>query len=150
MANSINRYEPTSVTRLPDLVDRLFRESFVMPSVMDRSLTGARATLPVNLFETGDGFIMHVALPGLKSENLDIQVVRREVMIKGTIELPTPENGRPVWSGVPTGEFQETFTLPVDLNGDAAGATYESGILTLTLPKAEHLRPKSISVEIKK
>src|ERR687886_11608 len=81
MANSVSRYQPqTSLTRLPDLVDRLFRESFVAPTFFDRSFGGSnRPVLPVNLFETPESYVMHLALPGMKPENLDIQVAGREV-----------------------------------------------------------------------
>ena len=151
MATNITRYQPqtTPLTRLPDLVDRLFRESFVVPSFWDRSFFGgtSRAALPVNLFETPESYIMHCALPGLKPENLDIQVVGREVTIKGTYELNTPENGQWVWQGIPSGEFYESFTLPMEIESDKVQASYDHGILTLGLPKAEHLRPKSIKVQ---
>jgi HSP20 family protein len=152
MANSISRYEPqTSVTRLPDLVDRLFKESFVMPSLWDRSSGGmARPTLPVNLFETQDSYVFHASLPAVKPENLEIQVVGRELTIKGRFETSTPENGNWIWQGIPTGEFYESFTLPVEVQGDTVQASYDYGILSLVLPKAEHLRPKSIKVNVAK
>jgi HSP20 family protein len=154
MATTITRYQPqtTPLTRLPDLVDRLFRDSFAAPSFWDRSVFGgaSRAALPVNLFETPEEYIMHCALPGMKPENLDIQVVGREVTVKGTYELNTPENGQWVWQGIPSGEFYETFTLPVEIESDKVQASYDHGILTLGLPKAEHLRPKSIKVQASK
>ena len=150
MANSVSRYEPqANVTRLPELMDRLFRESFVVPSMLDGTWNQRRSALPVNLFETPDSYIMHLALPGLAPENLDIQVVGREATVKGKIELSTPEKGTWIWQGIPTGEFRETYTLPVEVDGDKAEATYNHGILTIGLPKAAHLRPKNISVQVK-
>jgi HSP20 family protein len=152
MADSVTRYSTQNgMTRLPDLMDRLFRESFVLPTVLDRSMNGsARSSLAVNLFEAGDNFVLHVALPGLDAEKLDIQVVGREVSIKGSVESVAPENGKWLWQGIPTGEFFESFTLPVEVQGDKTEATYEHGILALTLPKAEHLRPKSVKVNVAK
>jgi HSP20 family protein len=138
------------VTRLPDLVDRLFRDSFVMPSLWDRSFFGGttRPVLPVNLFETPDGYIMHAALPGMNPDNLDIQVTGREITIKGKFEVNTPENGQWIWQGIPSGEFYETYTLPVEIDSENVQASYDHGILTLGLPKAEHLRPKNIKVQV--
>lgn len=153
MADTVSRYQPqnSGMTRLPDLMDRLFRESFVMPSVFDRTVNGAgRPTLPVNLFETQEGYVLNAALPGLNPEALDLQVVGREVTIKGRFEPATPENANWIWQGIPSGEFFETYTLPVDVQGDQTEASYEQGILTLKLPKAEHLRPRSIKVQINK
>jgi len=150
MANTLTRYQPTGATRLPDVIDRLFQESFVLPSMFDRTFGGsAKPSLPVNLIETADSYVMQAALPGLKTDNLDIQVVGREVAIKGQIESWFPDNGSWVWRGLPSGEFFETYTLPVEVEGDQTQATYESGILTVTLPKAEHVRPKTIKVLVK-
>ncbi|HEX6506159.1 MAG TPA: Hsp20/alpha crystallin family protein [Chloroflexota bacterium] len=149
--NVIRSGQQNSMTRLPDLMDRLFRESFVMPTVFDQTLGGsARPSLPVNLLETPESYILYVALPGMKPDNADIQVVGREVTVKGHFEIATPEKSSWIWHGIPSGEFFETFTLPVDVQGEGTEATYENGILTLTLPKAEHLRPKSIKVSTAK
>ena len=153
MAETVTRYHPQNggITRLPDLMDRLFRESFVMPSMVDRAVGGTgRPTLPVNLFETADGYILHVALPGLDPEKIDLQVVGREVSIKGQFEVAVPENASWVWQGIPSGEFFETYTLPVEVQGDSTEASYDQGILSLKLPKAEHLRPRSIKVRVAK
>jgi HSP20 family protein len=144
----MTRYEPqTTLARLPDLVDRLFQESFVMPSFFDR--TWSKSAWPVNLFETPESYIMHVAIPGLTPDHLNVQVVGREVSIQGKIELSTPEKGNWIWQGIPAGEFSQTFTLPVEVDGDGVEATYDYGILTLGLPKAAHLRPKNIEIKIK-
>lgn len=151
--NSISRYGASrpSLTRLPDLVDQLFHDSYVLPSFWDRSVGNqARPALPVNLFETADSYIMHLAVPGLNPEKIDIQVVGREVAIKGKFELNTPDQGQWLWQSIPSGEFLETYTLPVDIQSDKVQASYDYGILTLGLPKAEHLRPKNIKVNVTK
>ena len=151
MANTVTRYTngTNGVTRLPDLIDRLFQDSFVIPGGLDRANGVSRPTMPVNLFETSDGYILHAALPGMTTENLDIQVMGREVSIRGRVEVNTPENGNWLWRGIPTGEFYETFTLPVDVDGDKTEASYTNGILSVHLPKAEHVRPKTIKVQAK-
>jgi HSP20 family protein len=154
MANTLTRYgtPQSTVTRLPDLMDQLFRDSFVLPTFWDRPGSGgtSRPVLPVNLFETGDSYVMHLALPGLNPENIDIQVVGREVTVKGKFEVNTPENGQWIWQGIPSGQFVETYTLPVEVESDKVQASYDYGILTIGLPKAEHLRPKNIKVNVTK
>jgi HSP20 family protein len=123
MANTISRYQPqsTGVTRLPDLVNQLFNESFVAPSLFDRSFAGGttRPSLPVNLWETTDGYVMQAALPGMSADNLDIQVTGREVSVRGKLEVTSPENGTWIWQGIPGGEFFETYTLPAEIESDA-------------------------------
>ncbi len=151
MADTVARYQPHNggMTRLPDLMDRLFRESFVMPSMVERSVNASgRPSFPVNLFETPEGYVLDAALPGLDPDKLDLTLVGREVTIKGYFEAKAPENGNWIWQGIPAGEFFETYTLPVEVQGDTTEASYEHGILSLKLPKAEHLRPRSIKVNV--
>jgi HSP20 family protein len=151
MADTLTRYQPTGVTRLPEMIDRLFQESFVLPSMVDRAFNrAATSSFPVNLIETPESYVMQAALPGLDTDNLDIQVAGREVGIKGSFESWMPEKGSWIWRGLPTGQVYETYTLPVEVESDATQASYENGILTITLPKAQHLRPKNIKVEVKK
>jgi|SRR5579884_2767608 len=152
MANTVTRYQPNgSVTRLPDVMDRLFQQSVLLPSFFDTAFRGepARPMLPVNLIETADSYVMQAALPGINADKLDIQVVGREVTIKGQFDVAFPENGTWIWHGIPTGEFYETYTLPVDVEGAKTEASYEHGILWLTLPKEEHARPKNVKVSVK-
>lgn len=94
-------------------------------------------------------YIVQVALPGINPENMDIQVVGREVSIKGRFESWAPENAKWIWQGLPAGEFNETYTLPVEVEGDTSEASYHHGILSITLPKVEHARPKNIKVSVK-
>ena len=152
MATTLSRYQPqTAATRLPDMVDRLFRESFVMPTFFDSVWGGtSRPSLPVNLYETGDGYTLQAALPGINPDNVEIQVVGRDLSIKGRFESWAPENARWIWQGMPNGEFFETYSLPVDVEGNKVEANYEHGILSISLPKAEHAKPKSIQVSVKK
>lgn len=150
MANTVTRYQPgTGVTRLPDMVDRLFRESFVMPSAFNDFWGGtARPGLPANLFETEESYVLQVGLPGLNPENVEIQVMGRELSIKGRFETWVPEKGNWIWQGLPSGEFYEKFTLPVEVERDHADAAYNHGILSITLPKTEYAKPKSIKVSV--
>lgn len=152
MASNVSQYQPrTSLTRLPDLMNQLFNESFVLPSFYNGNVGGSsRPTLPVNLFETPDGYVLQAALPGAHPEAFDIQVTGREVSIKGKTEVAAPNGGNCIWQGIGSGEFYETYTLPVDVEGEKVEASFEYGILTLRLPKAEHLRPKNIKVNTTK
>jgi HSP20 family protein len=151
MQNSVTRYQPQPATRLPDLVSRLFNESFVMPTLFDRATLGgaSRPSLPVNLYESNDSYILQAALPGLDTENLEIEVTGHEVALKGQFQSQIPENVSPIWQSIPTGQFYETYMLPADLESDEVEASYEHGILWLTLPKAEHMRPRQIKVAVK-
>jgi HSP20 family protein len=149
MATNLTRYNPTSpYVPVRSLVDQLLANSFVFPSLFDRwfSETG-RMMIPANLAETNDAYIVQVALPGIDPEKLEINVTGRELRVKGTYHVPQPENATYIWQGLQSGEFTESFTLPAEVQGDKAEANYHDGILTVTLPKHEHARVKSIPVK---
>jgi HSP20 family protein len=147
MASNMTRYEQSNgVTTLPDLVDRFLRESFAAPPIVNRMTGSFRPGFPVNLFETKDAYVLHAALPGLNLDNIGIQVMGRKVTVEGKFDINTPEGGNWLWQGIPTGEFGETFTLPLEVDSTRTEATYEHGILSVVLPKAEHAKATTIKV----
>lgn len=144
MINLPTRFEnATPFTRLPDLIDKLFRESIIAPTVFDRLSDVVRTS---NLLETKDAFIVQLMLPGVDPEKIQIQVVDRQLLVKAPCVIPTVENSTYLFHGLHSGEFAETFTLPMEVVGDRAEATYDRGILLVTLPKAEYAKPKVIEV----
>src|SRR5947209_10473356 len=93
MEGTVNRYQPRNgATRLPDLVNRLFNESFVIPSLLENATVSGSSypSLPVSLFETPDSYIMRAALPDIDAENVEIKVTGREVTLKGQFTPWTP------------------------------------------------------------
>lgn len=151
MDKPVTLFQPrtTELTRLSDVMNRLFSESFVVPTFFNELMGGtARPAFPVNLYEVNDAYVLQVALPGIKLENLEIQVMGREVTIKGVFELHVPEKVTWIWRGLPVGEFCETFTLPFEVEREKVQATYENGILQITLPKVEYAKPKTIAVKM--
>ena len=92
---------------------------------------------------------MHTA--GVKPEDIDISVAGDALTIKG--ELKSEEQfaeGSYIRKERRFGSFQRTFSLPAGVASDKAKAEFENGVLTLTLPKAETAKPKSIKVTMKK
>jgi HSP20 family protein len=86
--------------------------------------------------------------PGLTPKKLDIQVSQRDLRIMAVYEVQQFDNGNYIWHGLQeTGEFSQTFTLPSEVSGDGAEATYTNGVMTITVPKAQHTRVESISVK---
>jgi HSP20 family protein len=149
MASALTRYNPTgtAMTRLPDVIGRLFDESFVMPSVFDRSFG---QVLRSNLCETSDEYIVQVALPGIDVEQVDVQVTGQQLTLKGSYSVPTPENATVIWKGIGEGSFVESLTLPGEVDAAKAEGRYEHGILSITLPKTEHAKAKTIQVSVAK
>ena len=132
--------------RLSQAINQLFDESVVNPQL----LSPDAAALRLDIVATGDEYVVSAAVPGLKAEDLSLEVLGDTVTIRG--ELPAPE----VKEGAETllherryGKFARTVTLPAELDGAKAEAAIENGVLTLRLPKAETAKPKTIKINAK-
>lgn len=146
MAN-LSRYNPfNEIVSLRDAMDRLFEESFI-PRTMS-GITGRGVAS--NLFETPDGFVLQVPMPGVNPENVELTVQQDTVTLKWETKTTIPENATVHWSGFQQGQFQQTFTLPAPINSERAEASYTDGILTLNLPKAEHVKARTVKIVSKK
>lgn len=151
MANNIIRWEPMrEMMSLREAMDRLFEESFVGPRFGLTSAQGNGGTLAVNMFETDDNIVVSAAVPGVKPEEITINITGDMLSIKGESRSEEKvEKANYIRQELRYGSFQRTLSLPVDVQADKAEATFENGVLTLNLPKAESLKPKSIKINVK-
>jgi HSP20 family protein len=91
-----------------------------------------------------------VALPGFKAEEVQINVTGDVLTLRGELKQEEDQKDKAWhirehrWSS-----FERSVTLPTDVKADKAAADFENGILTVTLPKAEEVKPKSITVKAK-
>lgn len=148
MAN-ITRYtdQTTGVMPLSEAVDRLFRDAFTWPRLFSDSVaSGAGVGLSSNLYETNDSYIMQVMLPGVKVDELEITAREKVLTLRGTTTITVPEGAQTIWGGMGGGEFREEVTLPGEVDAEKAGAEYRDGILTLTLPKSENVKVRTVKV----
>ena len=104
---------------------------------------------PVDVKEVNDEFTISAMLPGLKPEDVDIQIVNENVTLKGEFKNDIDETANYILQERPSGKFVRTVTLPDTLNAAKADARMENGILTLVIPKAEEAKPKTIKVASK-
>lgn len=142
MAN-VTRYEPGRLVPLNEALNQLFNESFAFPRLLGRDFSPVAGS---NLYETKEGFVLQVALPGAKADDVEITVQKEVLSLRAKSQLTAPEGARALWSGLGTTEFSQNFTLPAPVNAEAAQAEFTDGILTLTLPKAEHVKARTIKV----
>jgi len=145
---NIVRFEPLrDFVSLRDAMDRLMEDSFINPrSGLLAPLTGG--SLALDIYETDQDVIVKASLPGVKPEDIDISVVGDTLTIKGEVkEESDVENECYHCRERRTGTFQRTVTLPSITVPDKADAKVDNGVLTLTLPKAEEVKPKSIRVK---
>ena len=96
--------------------------------------------------EEDNEFIITTAVPGLSAEDLNIQVLENVVRIEG--EYATSD-GEHLLREMPEGKFIRTLRLPCEIDADNVEAKINNGILSLSLPKVEAVRPKQIKIVAK-
>lgn len=101
--------------------------------------------LGVNIREEDDSYVLSALVPGLKAEDLNIQVLENVVSIEGEYKA---EEADYLLSELPSGSFQRTLRLPSEIEADGVQAKIADGVLTLSLPKAESARPKKIQISV--
>jgi HSP20 family protein len=102
--------------------------------------------IPVaDISETDDAYAIEVDVPGVRKDQVDIQLQDRELVITG--EIPEPgQKGRRHRRARRTGRFEFRTYLPGDVNADGVNAQLSDGVLTVTIPKAEAAKPHHIEI----
>jgi len=132
---------------LREAVNRLFEESFIGP----RFALLAPHTFPVDMYESEDKlyYVLEAALPGFKPEELHITAVGDTLTISAIKKEEKLAKEQYVRQELYTGEMTRTFTLPTVVDAAKIEAVFEHGILKLSIPKAEEIKPKEIPIKVK-
>jgi len=144
------RWEPLNdLVTLRQAMDRLFEDSFV--KLPHAAAGGDGAFIPaVDIYETADKIGIKASMPGVKAEDIDINVTPEGVIIKGESKSENEvKDEQYVRREFRYGAFSRTIALPRGLKIDKAEANMDSGVLTLEIPKAEEVKPKSIKIRAK-
>ncbi len=144
---SIMRWDPfREMVSLREVMNRLFEDSFVRPATWLEPFEGAQ--LAVDVMETKDDVVLKASLPGIKPDDIDISLTGDMLTIRGEFKAEQKtEEANFVRQERRHGKFERALTLPTQVVGDKARAEFENGVLTLTLPKAEDVKPKTIKVK---
>ena len=102
--------------------------------------------LNVNVRDEEDTFVLSALVPGLKADDLNIQVLDDVVRIEG--EFQANEDGY-LLRELPSGSFSRVLRMPAEIDANKVEAKITDGVLTLRLPKAESARPKTIKIAVK-
>jgi HSP20 family protein len=142
----IRRTSPLGeLVTLRQAMDRLFEDSFVRPRVWGSWSEGA--SLAIDIRSTPDALIVEAALPGIEPDDVDITVEGGALTIAGEYRVEHDEGeGDYLVQELRRGSFSRTVTLPDGLEPDKATATFEHGVLTLRIPKAEEIKPRQIKI----
>lgn len=106
----------------------------------------AAAIPATDILEMEDGFHILMDLPGVKPEDLSVDIEESELTIKGTSSYAGPENSRKMHAEFGTNVFQRTFSLSDLVDREKVKAELKNGVLQLYLPKAEAMKPRRIQI----
>ena len=148
---TMSRWDPfRELVTLRDAMDHLFDEGYARPGRAISSRVATRV-LPIDLYETPEEVVLKAALPGAKPQDVDINVTGDTLTLKGRISTYAEGQEATKWNWLAqelwSGEFVRQVALPVAVQPDKADARFEDGILTITLPKAEAIKPRQIKIK---
>ena len=103
---------------------------------------------PVNVYDTEQAYVVEALLPGVEGKDIDLSITRSSLTVKGERQADEPgEKAACHRQERRVGSFVRSIELPEKVDADKASASYEHGVLTVTLPKAPEAKPKQITVK---
>lgn len=148
---TLNRWDPfTEMVTLRDAVNHLMEDAFVRPG--RAASAGGPRQIPMDIYETAGELVIRAALPGVASDQVQINFEKGALTIRGSVAAPASSNGNGQKEGtwhlreLPYGEFVRTLRLPDTFDPDKSDAVFENGVLTLRMPRTEAAKPRQIQV----
>ncbi|MGE5208728.1 MAG: Hsp20/alpha crystallin family protein [Alphaproteobacteria bacterium] len=115
------------------------------PRDTDRAQTEQFITPPASVTDTAEGYRLEIEMPGVKKDGLDISVENHELTIVGRRAVPAVE-GTVIHRESRPENFRRAFELDPSIDANKISAKIDQGLMTLILPKAEHVKPRKITV----
>ncbi|PSQ96254.1 MAG: heat-shock protein [Bacteroidetes bacterium SW_9_63_38] len=146
---SLSRTRNRGLNDLQREIDRMF-DRFLPSESQDNGDSSRQAVWAprTDLVETEDAYRMHLDLPGVQKDDLTINYQDHQLTISGERASPqTGENEEYVRVERPFGHFYRSFPLPRTVNAEQIGASYESGVLTIHVPKTDAVKPRQIEIQ---
>lgn len=146
---SMIRWDPAKdLMTLRQAIDKLFEESVVRPSGFSLELGGG--TIPVDMYQTDNEVVIKAPLPGIQPEEVDISVSEDTVTIRAERKEDKEVKEKDfIRKENRYGLIARSLSLPMEVKAEKAEAVFENGVLTLSLPKSEKVKPKQIKVQAK-
>jgi HSP20 family molecular chaperone IbpA len=133
-------------TPLRQWVDRVFDEAFAREG--ETSSGAGFQSLPVNVWETQDGYQAALLAPGLDEQSINVTVHEDTLAIEGELRFSVPENAKPIWQEFGPAKFRRSLRLGSAVDPARVEAMFKNGLLLVTMPKAEHAKPRQIQVQV--
>lgn len=138
-----NRWDPfRDLSILQDRINRVFNEAS-----RGSTETTAKTWAPVvDILETESDLVVRAELPGMARDDIDVQVTAESLTIRGDRRFDESNKDKFLRIERPYGPFQRSFTIGVPVQPDKVKASYRDGVLEITVPKAEEVKPKKIEI----
>jgi HSP20 family protein len=131
---------------LRDAVNSLLQGNLVQPNDARWERGAATFTLPLDVTEAENDFVVQASLPGIKPEDVQTTVLGDTLTIRGESRVEEENGHNWLLRERRSGSFQRSVSMGTPIDADMASAHFEDGVLTLTLPKSELARPKQIKL----
>lgn len=123
-------------------LDRMAEQLLGVPSGTART----PRFMPMDLYRSGDHYVLHADLPGIDPGSIDVNVENNTLTIRAERSAPPEEGVQWIGSERPTGTFQRQLTLGEGISSENISATYENGVLTITIPVAERAKARKVEI----
>ncbi len=146
---SMIRWDPAGdLMTIKQSIDQLFAE---VPRRSHFSMELGTREIPLDMYQTEDQIVTRAILPDIKPENVEISISGNVLTIKAEIKEDTQAKDRNyIYREHRVGKFSRSVEFPVPVQEDKADAVFENGVLTLTVPRAEHAKPRQIKIRVEK
>ncbi len=143
------RWNPfTELINMQDRMSRLFGDTYLKPTLGEREI-GDEWSPAVDIYEDTDGVILKIELPEMDMKDIDVKIEDNTLNVRGERKLER-EDKKDNYHRVERyyGTFSRSFTLPSTVNQEKVKASYDRGVLRITLPRKEDTKPRKITIEV--
>ena len=123
-------------------------DDFFAPSIWDNSMLLTSNPVSADLWEDKDNVYVKMALPGIKKEDIKINILSDSITISGNtkVEEKSSEEDKKYYFRSMESSYEQSFNLPTKVDQNKADAEFKDGVLTVKMPKAEEVKPKEIEI----
>jgi HSP20 family protein len=145
--SNLTRWEPIrEMMTLRQAMDQLFDDAFTRP----HEISGVSLIPAIDMYQNNDELVVKANLPGLTADDVQISVASGVLTLRGEFKQEN-EREEATYHVIErrTGNFERSVTLPTEVQTEKAKADFQDGVLTISLPKAEAVKPKTITIKAK-
>jgi HSP20 family molecular chaperone IbpA len=125
----------------------MFDEALASGGGPDARTTGFQS-MPVNVWETPEGYQAAMLSPGLDQQSINVSVHDETLAIEGELKFEVPQGAKPIWQEFTPARFRRSLRLGAAIDPAKVEAMYQNGILLITMPRAEHAKPRQVQVQL--